>query len=59
VFGIDIETCEQCGGKVKVIASIENPAVIGKILGHLASRVPPSEPLRRHPASSSIQDNPH
>ena len=28
VFGIDIETCERCGAKVKVIASIEAPAVI-------------------------------
>jgi hypothetical protein len=34
VFGIEIETCEQCGDKVKVIASIEAPAVIGKILRH-------------------------
>jgi hypothetical protein len=24
VFGIEIETCEQCGGAVKVIASIKN-----------------------------------
>jgi len=23
VFGIEIETCEVCGGKVRVIASIE------------------------------------
>jgi len=38
VFGIEIETCEQCGGKVKVIASLEDPAVIGQILRHLASR---------------------
>lgn len=35
VFGIEIETCEQCGGKVKVIASIDDPTVIGRILGHL------------------------
>jgi hypothetical protein len=51
VFGIEIETCEQCGGKVKVVASIEDPAVIGKILGHLASRVPPtgSRPPSRGP----------
>ncbi|MDA9982390.1 hypothetical protein N9H39_06560 [Gammaproteobacteria bacterium] len=28
VFKIDIETCEQCGGAVKVIASIEDPVVI-------------------------------
>ena len=38
VFGIEIETCEQCGGKIQVLASIEDPAVIGKILGHLAAR---------------------
>jgi hypothetical protein len=31
-FNIDIETCEQCGGAVKVIARIEDPLVIQKIL---------------------------
>ena len=38
VFKIDILTCEHCGGAVKVIASIEDPAVIKKILDHLARR---------------------
>jgi len=38
VFTIDIETCEQCGGAVKVIASIEDPAVIRQILDHLQNR---------------------
>ena len=32
----DIEICEHCGGAVKVIASIEDPAVIKTILEHLA-----------------------
>ena len=27
--------CEKCGGKVKIIASIEDPEVIEKILKHL------------------------
>ena len=51
VFGIEIETCAQCGGKVKVIASIEDPAVIAKILGHVATREPPvgSRPPTRGP----------
>ena len=31
VFSIDIETCSKCGGTVKVIACIEDPAVIDKI----------------------------
>ena len=35
VFGIDIETCHQCGGVVRIIASIENPLVVAKILSHL------------------------
>ncbi len=30
VFNIDIETCNECGGAVKVIACIEDPAVIPK-----------------------------
>ena len=38
VFGIDIETCERCGGKVKVIANIEAPAVITHILKHLQQK---------------------
>jgi hypothetical protein len=37
-FNIDIETCEQCGGAVKVIASIEDPLVIQKILSHLNTK---------------------
>ena len=35
VFDIDIETCSECGGDVKIIASIEDPTVIQKILAHL------------------------
>jgi hypothetical protein len=35
VFDIEIEKCEMCGGKVKVIACIEAPEVIEKILKHL------------------------
>ena len=42
VFKIDIETCDGCGGAVKVIASIEDPVVIGKILAHLKEADPRS-----------------
>ena len=38
VFKLDIETCEHCGGAVKVLASIADPAVIKKILEHLDRR---------------------
>ena len=34
MFAIDIEKCERCGGPVRIIASIEDPDVIEKILKH-------------------------
>jgi len=39
VFDIDIETCSVCGGSMKVIACIEDPLVIQKILTHLRAKV--------------------
>jgi ribosomal protein S27E len=38
VFNIDIETCRECGGAMKVIACIEDPVVIQKILDHLQEK---------------------
>ena len=35
VFNIEVETCDKCGGDVRIIASIEDPVVIQKILAHL------------------------
>jgi hypothetical protein len=49
VFGIQINPCEQCGGAVKIIASIENPEVIGQILAHLGLYRPDAD-RRCHPA---------
>ena len=46
VFRIDVETCPACGGAVRVIASIEDPVIIRKILTHLAHAEPGSEGLR-------------
>ncbi len=42
VFGVDIEICPECGGKLKVISSMEEPEVIEKILTHpgLDSEIP-------------------
>jgi len=38
VFAIDVETCSECGGAVRIIASIEDPVEIRKILAHLADK---------------------
>jgi len=58
VFQIDVETCPNCGGTVQIIASIEDPPVIERILTHLAnkglpglwaeSRAPPAERIGLH-----------
>ena len=58
VFNIDIETCPECGGAVKVIpkalaalagqalACIEDPVVIKKILTHLDEKAAVTETIR-------------
>ena len=38
VFRIDIETCEHCGGAVRIIARIEDPVSIEKNLTHIERR---------------------
>lgn len=38
VFNIDVETCRACGGRARVIACIEDPQVIKKILAHLVKK---------------------
>ena len=38
VFGIDIEACPECCGALRVIARIEDPRLIAKILAHVRRR---------------------
>src|SRR6266481_761134 len=35
-FGIDVLACAHCGGRLRLIATLNDPAVIRKILAHLA-----------------------
>ena len=62
VFHIDIERCDACGGTLRVIACIETPEVINKILTHLAARntgcidhprAPPLHAPQAHPPPAS------
>ena len=38
VFNIDITICSRCGKAVRIVASIEDPLVISKILDHLETK---------------------
>jgi len=51
VFGIDINECEQCKGTVRIIACIEDPVVIKKILNHLKAKEVNPIPITWLPAS--------
>ena len=56
VFKSDILTCKHCGGAVKVIARIEDPIVIKKILEHLDRRADPATPAFRPFARAPPQE---
>lgn len=53
VFAIDIELCRRCGGALRVIASIEEPATIERILDHLGDTSAPVDPTHRSRAPPS------
>ena len=46
VFRIDVEVCQACGGAMRIIASIEDPVVRGKILAHLEQAASGREVVR-------------
>ena len=48
VFNIDVSLCPHCGGPLKIIAAIQNPSAIARILGHLGlpTRAPQKAPAR-------------
>ena len=55
MFAIEIEKFEKCGGRVKIIASIEGPEVIEKILKHLG--LDEESQARNHSTPESLFPN--
>ena len=50
MFNIDINECEKCKGPVRIVACIEDPVVIEKILNHLkAKEANDASPITRLP----------
>ena len=51
VFAIDVLACPDCGGRLRLLATIEEPAVVEQILAHLGVPVhPPPPSAARTPA---------
>ena len=50
-FAIDLDTCERCGGRTKVIALVRDPEGIARFLRHLGepTEPPPLSPARAPP----------
>jgi hypothetical protein len=59
-----IEICRECGGAVKVIAYVEDPVMIRKILDHLKEKGEYQDPFRlsetaaRHKRAWLTKENP-
>jgi hypothetical protein len=48
-YSIDLGTCPRCGGHMKPIAQINDPAVIRRILDHLDRKPDPTAAVPRAP----------
>ena len=48
-FGVDVLVCTRCGGRMRVVATIEDPVVIRRMLTHLG--LPTAAPAPRPPPS--------
>ncbi len=57
-IGFDVLACPRCGGRVRLVALIEEAAVIGRILRHLGlpTEVPSPHPARAPPLAVGTPD---
>lgn len=55
-FGFDVLACDRCGGRLRFLALIQEPVVIGRILSHLGlpTDVPRPRPSRAPPEPDSV-----
>jgi hypothetical protein len=42
VFAVDVLVCDRCGGPMRILSVIAEPAVVDTILDHLHIEMPPS-----------------
>jgi hypothetical protein len=57
-FGFDVLACLRCGGRLRLLALIDEAAVISRILRHLGlpAEIPPPRPARAPPLGQPLAD---
>jgi hypothetical protein len=56
IFALDALACPRCGGRMVLLATIEDPRIVGRIVGHLGlpTDVPQPRPARSPPAARDL-----
>jgi hypothetical protein len=52
VLDLDVLACPRCGGRLRRIATVEDPAVVGTILAHLGLLHPADSPGPAPPSAA-------
>ena len=55
-FGVDVLACPRCGGRLRLVALIEQAAVIDRVLRHLGlpTTIPAPAPARAPPGAVGL-----
>jgi uncharacterized protein YbaR (Trm112 family) len=58
-FGLDVLACPRCGGRLRLIALIEQPSVINRVLRHLGlpAELPVPRPARPPPDQAWLDES--
>jgi hypothetical protein len=55
VFEIDVLACAPCGGRLRLVATIDSPDVIRQVLAHLGLPTALSAPAPARPPPTSLE----
>jgi hypothetical protein len=58
-FGVDVRACPRCGGRLRLVALIEQASVVQRIVRHLGlpTEVPEPRPARAPPRLVDASDD--
>jgi len=54
VFDLDVLACPRCGGRLRVIATVQDPRAVQALLAHLARSGAPAPPGPAPPAPAAL-----